>query len=79
MKIAGEQEVKAEVRLRFRNAQKQKLVLTRKLQVTKKKTAGLTMKTLEGTLTFAGDKDDDKSVGHPSSVAAVAYKVVLST
>lgn len=42
----------AEVMLRFKNAAGTKLVASRRLQVTKKKNAGITMKTLEGTLSY---------------------------
>ncbi|KAK4689016.1 DNA repair protein RAD50, partial [Tremellales sp. Uapishka_1] len=49
-KMANEKEVKAQVRLRFWNVNRQRMTATRSLQVTVKKTGGLTMKTLEGLL-----------------------------
>lgn len=48
--MAGEKEVKAQVRLRFWNAKRERMTATRNLQVTTKKTGQLTMKTLEGIL-----------------------------
>lgn len=49
-KMANEKEVKAQVRLRFWNVNRQRMTATRNLQVTMKKTGALTMKTLEGIL-----------------------------
>ncbi|WVR06574.1 hypothetical protein IAU60_003606 [Kwoniella sp. DSM 27419] len=49
-KMANEKEVKAQVRLRFWNVNRQRMTATRNLQVTTKKTGALTMKTLEGIL-----------------------------
>ncbi|TIC41726.1 hypothetical protein E3Q08_03156 [Wallemia mellicola] len=49
-KLAGEMEVKAQVKLRFTSTSKQTLTVTRNLQATQKKTSGLTSKTLEATL-----------------------------
>ncbi|RXK35035.1 hypothetical protein M231_07713 [Tremella mesenterica] len=49
-KMANEKEVKAQVRLRFWNVNRQRMTATRNVQVTVKKTGGLTMKTLEGIL-----------------------------
>jgi hypothetical protein len=48
--MANEKEVKAQVRLRFWNVNRQRMTATRNLQVTVKKGGGLTMKTLEGIL-----------------------------
>lgn len=48
--MANEKEVKAQVRLRFWNVNRQRMTVTRSLQVTVKKAGGLTMKTLEGLL-----------------------------
>lgn len=59
--MAGESTVMAEVMLRFRNAAGTKLVASRRLQVTKKKTAGITMKTLEGTLSYNDDGREGSS------------------
>ena len=50
VKMANEKEVKAQVRLRFWNVNRQRMTATRNLQVTVKKGGGLTMKTLEGIL-----------------------------
>lgn len=52
--MANEKEVKAQVRLRFWNVNRERMTVTRSLQVTTKKTGALTMKTLEGLLA----KDD---------------------
>ncbi|EGG01897.1 uncharacterized protein MELLADRAFT_49933 [Melampsora larici-populina 98AG31] len=59
--MAGESTVMAEVMLRFRNAAGTKLVASRRLQVSKKKTAGITMKTLEGTLSYNDDGREGSS------------------
>ncbi|KAI5481385.1 DNA repair protein rad50 [Pseudohyphozyma bogoriensis] len=57
--IAGTSEVKGQVKLRFFNSRKEKMLVERRLQVTKKKTAasGLTMKTLEGTISFVDEEE----------------------
>ncbi|WVQ73482.1 hypothetical protein IAR50_003054 [Cryptococcus sp. DSM 104548] len=62
-KMAGEKEVKAQVRLRFWNAKRERMTATRNLQVTTKKTGALTMKTLEGILakTDVGDGDGKRN------------------
>lgn len=60
--MANEKEVKAQVRLRFWNVKREKMVATRNLQVTTKKTGGLTMKTLEGILSRADAPDGDPKV-----------------
>lgn len=57
--MAGESEVKAEVKLRFINTNGDRMVANRRLQVTKKKTA-LSLKTLEGTISFDDGSDDTK-------------------
>ena len=49
-KMANEQDVKAQVKMRFTSTTKQTLTVTRNLQVSQKKGGGLTMKTLEGLL-----------------------------
>ncbi|KAJ7784558.1 hypothetical protein B0H16DRAFT_1492970 [Mycena metata] len=49
-KMANEKEVKAQVKLRFNTANGTKMIAVRNLSVTVKKTAGLTMKTLESLL-----------------------------
>jgi DNA repair protein RAD50 len=59
--MAGEKEVKAQVRLRFFNVKRERMTATRNLQVTVKKGGGLTMKTLEGLLAkvdLNGDSSD---------------------
>lgn len=48
--MANEKEVKAQVRLRFWNVNRQRMTVTRSLQVTTKKNGALSMKTLEGLL-----------------------------
>ncbi|EPQ30278.1 uncharacterized protein PFL1_02394 [Pseudozyma flocculosa PF-1] len=58
--MAVTNEVKAQVRLRFYNANRVRMNCVRNLQVSKKKTGGLTMKTLEGLLQIA---DDDAKSG----------------
>jgi hypothetical protein len=60
--MANEKEVKAQVRLRFWNVNRQRMTATRNLQVTVKKGGGLTMKTLEGILakTDEGGASDGK-------------------
>ena len=55
-KMANEKEVKAQVRLRFMAANGTRMLAMRSLSVTVKKTAGLTMKTLEGVLAITDDK-----------------------
>lgn len=57
--MAGESEVKAEVKLRFINTNGDRMVADRRLQVTKKKTT-LSLKTLEGTISFDDGTDDTK-------------------
>ena len=59
--MAGETEVKAEVRLRVKNVAGDRIVIGRKLQVTKKK-ATLSMKTLEGFITYADEQGDTNKV-----------------
>ncbi|ORX37164.1 hypothetical protein BD324DRAFT_625039 [Kockovaella imperatae] len=56
-KMANEKEVKAQVRLRFWNLNRQRMTATRNLQVTTKKTGGLTFKTLEGILAKSDEGD----------------------
>lgn len=50
-KMAAEKEVKAQVKLRFKAANGNTMLVTRSLSVTLKKSAGMTMKTLEAILT----------------------------
>ncbi|KAJ6508778.1 hypothetical protein C8R45DRAFT_1050733 [Mycena sanguinolenta] len=58
-KMANEKEVKAQVKLRFHAANGTRMLAVRNLSVTAKKTAGLTMKTLESILAVA-DNDSEK-------------------
>lgn len=60
--MANEKEVKAQVRLRFWNVNRQRMTVTRSLQVTTKKTGGLTMKTLEGLLAKTEGNGNDGKV-----------------
>lgn len=55
-KIANDKEVKAQVKLRFRAANGQRMLAVRNLSVTTKKTGGLTMKTLETILALDTEK-----------------------
>lgn len=55
--MANEKEVKAQVKLRFKAANGQTLMVTRNLSVTAKKGGGMIFKTLEGVLSFASDDD----------------------
>ncbi|KAI0057825.1 hypothetical protein BV25DRAFT_1994717 [Artomyces pyxidatus] len=57
-KMANEKEVKAQVKLRFHAANGQRMLAVRNLSVTMKKTAGMTMKTLEGILALADGNVD---------------------
>lgn len=63
-KMANEKEVNAQVKLRFFAANGQRMLAVRSLSVTTKKTAGLTMKTLESILAV-----DDTSVEKNSKVS----------
>lgn len=63
--MAGEKEVKAQVRLRFWNVKRERMVATRNLQVTVKKGGGLTMKTLEGILSKVDGVDTGDKVSLP--------------
>ncbi|PVU87898.1 hypothetical protein BB559_005832 [Furculomyces boomerangus] len=68
-KIAGEAEIKAQVKLEFRNVNGKKMVCTRSLQVTQKRT-GITMQTLEGVLTIPSDKNTGQEKVSVSSKCA---------
>ncbi|KAI5117920.1 hypothetical protein M0805_001999 [Coniferiporia weirii] len=59
-KMANEKEVKAQVKLRFIAANGQRMLAVRNLSVTVKKTAGLTMKTLESILSLADGNPSGK-------------------
>ena len=59
-KMANEKEVKAQVKLRFHAANGRRMLAIRNLSVTMKKTAGMTMKTLESILAL-DDGNVDKS------------------
>lgn len=58
--MANEKEVKAQVKLRFVAANGQRMLAVRNLSVTMKKTAGLTMKTLESILSLADGNPNGK-------------------
>ena len=58
-KMANEKEVKAQVKLRFYAANGRRMLATRNLSVTMKKTGGMTMKTLESIL--ANEEGDNPS------------------
>ena len=60
-KIDNEKEVKAQVKLRFVAANAQRMLVVRNLSVTMKKTAGLTMKTLESILSLADGSANGKA------------------
>ena len=60
--MANEREVKAEVKLRFRNVNGERMIVGRKLQVTAKKGASHTMKTLEGYLSYADERGEQNKV-----------------
>jgi hypothetical protein len=59
-KMANEKEVKAQVKLRFHAANGRRMLAVRNLSVTMKKTAGMTMKTLESILAL-DDGNAEKS------------------
>ncbi|KAJ7600713.1 putative DNA repair protein RAD50 [Mycena floridula] len=63
-KMAHEKEVKAQVKLRFIAANGTKMLAVRNLSVTAKKTAGLTMKTLESILSVAEPKAGSTKRNH---------------
>ena len=60
--MANEKEVKAQVRLRFWNVNRQRMTVTRNLSVTIGKKGNLTQKTLEGLLAKASPEGDDGKV-----------------
>ena len=66
--MATSNEVKAQVRLRFFNTNKVRVSCVRNVQVTKKKTGGLTMKTLESVLNL---DDPNKPKNQVSSARMV--------
>ena len=71
-KMANEKEVKAQVKLRFHAANGNRMLAVRNLSVTVKKTAGLTMKTLESILALAdGNADKGGKVRPLPSMSAV--------
>lgn len=61
--MANENEVKAQVRLRFFSANKTRMNCVRSLQVTQKRGGGLTMKTLEGILQIDDGQQRNKVSG----------------
>ncbi|OCB89866.1 hypothetical protein A7U60_g2895 [Sanghuangporus baumii] len=71
-KMANEKEVKAQVKLRFMAANGQRMLAVRNLSVTMKKTAGLTMKTLESILSLADGNPNGKA-------SATSMRATIST
>lgn len=67
-KMANEKEVKAQVKLRFVAANGQRMLAVRNLSVTVKKTAGLTMKTLESILSLADGNPNGKASNVPMMI-----------
>lgn len=58
--MATANEVKAQVRLRFRNTNKVLINCVRNVQVTRKRGGGLTMKTLESLLQIEDENQTNK-------------------
>ncbi|KAJ7459863.1 hypothetical protein FB451DRAFT_1182155 [Mycena latifolia] len=75
-KMANEKEVKAQVKLRFHAANGARMLAVRNLSVTVKKTAGLTMKTLESILAADNNSDKGGKVGFSTSVSQVTSTYV---
>ncbi len=76
-KMANEKEVKAQVKLRFYAANGTRMLVVRNLSVTVKKTAGLTMKTLESILGLAdGEEKNGKVSFH--TILSKQLLIVLS-
>ncbi|KAI8453260.1 AAA domain-containing protein [Phakopsora pachyrhizi] len=73
--MAGESTVMAEVLLRFKNAAGTKLVASRRLQVSRRKNAGLTMKTLEGTLSYHDDKRSTQNSKLQTSIDRITASI----
>jgi DNA repair protein RAD50 len=71
-KMANEKEVKAQVRLRFFAANGQRMIVTRNLSVTMKKTAGMTMKTLENILAL-----DDPNAKESGKVRRIDVESII--
>ncbi|CCA77996.1 probable RAD50-DNA repair protein [Serendipita indica DSM 11827] len=65
--MAAEKEVKAQVRLRFKAANGNTMMVTRNLSVTQKKTTGMTMKTLEAVLTALPKEGEPEGKRHTIS------------
>ena len=61
-KMANEKEVKAQVKLRFHAANGTRMLAVRKLSVTMKKNAALTMKTLESILALDNNTESGGKV-----------------
>jgi DNA repair protein RAD50 len=73
-KMANEKEVKAQVKLRFYAANGQRMLAVRNLSVTMKKTAGMTMKTLESILAL--DTGNAEKSGKVSRIDAYVGAIV---
>lgn len=76
-KMANEKEVKAQVKLRFYAANKQRMLAVRNLSVTMKKNGALTMKTLESILALAGDNAE--KVGKVCPCPLPSWPILKST
>ena len=76
-KMANEKEVKAQVKLRFYAANGQRMLAVRNLSVTMKKTAGMTMKTLESILAL--DNGNSEKSGKVCHSVIGALPLDLST
>jgi len=78
-KMANEKEVKAQVKLRFHAANGTRMIAVRNLSVTVKKTAGLTMKTLESILALAdGNVEKGGKVFAYLLLLITRYSTILS-
>lgn len=71
--MAISNEVKAQVRLRFFNTNKVRMSCVRNVQVSKKKTGGLTLKTLESLLSV----DDPNKASNKVSACFIASHTLL--
>lgn len=78
--MAGEKEVKAQVKLRFLNSASERMTVTRNVSVSVKKTGNLTLKTLEGLLSKEDPSDSNTKAGAYliSSAASDAHRLSFS-
>lgn len=77
-KMANEKEVKAQVKLRFRAADGRRITATRNLSVTLKKTAGMTMKTLESLLAIDNENGDNSGKVRYSDADRLPHSCICS-